>query len=113
MSGFTSQGSNIVQANYRDWKENATTTIGLQTPPPLVEDSTYQFAASQSALNNVAYIFGSKSFPATALTSGSITLTCWDREARIISGTFEFTVANAGDTVRITDGRFDISEVNL
>ena len=40
--------------------------------------------------------------------SGAITLTRLDMQARIISGTFAFTLAQPGcDTVRVTQGRFD------
>lgn len=39
---------------------------------------------------------------------GTLTLTRLDRQAGIISGTFEFTLAKPGcDSVRVTQGRFD------
>ncbi|MEM6298419.1 MAG: DUF6252 family protein [Bacteroidota bacterium] len=111
-SGFGSRGSNIIQAGNRVWK-GEDTDVSIQIPPPLVADSTYQFSAVVEVFANVRYSSGRTRFLTTDLISGSVTLSRWDREARIISGTFEFTVANAGDTVRITEGRFDISEVNL
>jgi len=41
--------------------------------------------------------------------SGTLTITKFDKVNYIISGTFEFTTAlNGCDTLRITDGRFDI-----
>ena len=41
--------------------------------------------------------------------SGTLTITHFDDEEYIISGTFEFTTATEGcDTIRVTDGRFDI-----
>jgi len=40
---------------------------------------------------------------------GSLTITRFDLQARVIAGTFEFTLARPGcDTVRVTDGRFDM-----
>ena len=47
------------------------------------------------------------------LVDGSIKFTRLDRQAQIVSGTFAFTMAQAGDTVRVTDGRFDIPDVAL
>jgi len=44
--------------------------------------------------------------------SGSILLTRLDRQKFIVSGTFAFTTAVAGcDTIRITDGRFDMQYI--
>ena len=41
--------------------------------------------------------------------SGTLTITYFDEEEYIVSGTFEFTTATEGcDTIRVTDGRFDI-----
>ena len=41
--------------------------------------------------------------------SGTLTITHFDNEEYIVSGTFEFTTATEGcDTIRVTDGRFDI-----
>lgn len=71
---------------------------------------TYPFEAALSGAV-VNYRSDGQSFMGPDLVSGSVTLSRWDREARIISGTFEFTVARGADTVRITEGRFDIDEV--
>lgn len=41
--------------------------------------------------------------------SNKVTVTYFDPEKKIISGTFEFTgTAENGDTVRISNGRFDV-----
>ena len=40
---------------------------------------------------------------------GSLTITRFDLENQVISGTFEFTLAKPGcDTIRVTEGRFDM-----
>lgn len=40
--------------------------------------------------------------------SGTLTITHFDNENYIVSGTFEFVTATEGcDTIRVTDGRFD------
>lgn len=46
---------------------------------------------------------------------GFVKITYLNLQYRIVSGTFELTVYNpdCGDTVRITDGRFDIPELVL
>lgn len=47
---------------------------------------------------------------------GSITFTRVDTVNHIIAGTFAFTAENtdgSGETVRVTDGRFDINWVTL
>jgi hypothetical protein len=44
----------------------------------------------------------------TTYRRGTLTLTRLDLQARIVSGTFEFTLAQPGcDTVKVTHGRFD------
>jgi hypothetical protein len=44
---------------------------------------------------------------------GSLTITRFDDQEHIISGTFEFTVQrNNGEQIKITDGRFDLNYSN-
>jgi hypothetical protein len=44
---------------------------------------------------------------------GTLTITNFDSENFIISGTFEFTVLdNEGNEIQITDGRFDLNYTN-
>ncbi|HMI64734.1 MAG TPA: hypothetical protein VK517_01775 [Cyclobacteriaceae bacterium] len=47
------------------------------------------------------------------VTKGILTLTVFDLQKRVLSGVFEFTTYNpaCGDTIKITDGRFDIAEI--
>jgi len=41
--------------------------------------------------------------------TGTLTITRLDLQARVIAGTFEFTLAKPGcDTIRVTEGRFDM-----
>ncbi len=47
------------------------------------------------------------------LVKGNLILTRLDRTARICSGTFDFVMANGTDTIRVTDGRFDIRDMLL
>jgi len=43
------------------------------------------------------------------IVSGYCTITRYDLVGRVVSGTFEFTLAKPGcDTARVTDGRFDL-----
>ena len=44
---------------------------------------------------------------------GTLTITRFDDQEHIISGTFEFTVqGNNGELIKITDGRFDLNYSN-
>ena len=53
------------------------------------------------------YISG-KAYLAIDSSRSSLTVTRYDPQARVVAGRFEFTgVAAPGDTVRLTDGRFD------
>jgi len=45
------------------------------------------------------------------INSGTVEIIKFDTVNHIISGTFEFTVYNAAcDTIKITEGRFDVNE---
>ena len=47
------------------------------------------------------------------LHRGSMTITRLDRQAGVMAGTFAFTIASGpGDTLRVTDGRFDIGNMD-
>ncbi|SDJ94546.1 hypothetical protein SAMN05421823_101488 [Catalinimonas alkaloidigena] len=47
-------------------------------------------------------------FQSTDPVSGYVTLSRYDPAAKVVSGTFAFTLVNAeSDTVRVTEGRFD------
>lgn len=49
----------------------------------------------------------------TDLSPGRLTITRFDDQEHIISGTFEFTVqGNNGELIKITDGRFDLNYSN-
>ncbi|WP_187263414.1 DUF6252 family protein [Pontibacter beigongshangensis] len=55
---------------------------------------------------------GSSRYITTSRHTGSVTFTKVDTVNRIIAGVFEFTAENldgSGQTVRVTDGRFDIN----
>lgn len=51
--------------------------------------------------------------PTTDLSPGTLTITRFDDQEHIISGTFEFTVQDEdGIQIKITDGRFDLNYSN-
>ena len=59
----------------------------------------------------VLYYYSNNEFETKSVHSGELTITKLDRENFIISGTFWFTAVNdQGDTLRVTDGRFDVRE---
>ncbi len=47
------------------------------------------------------------SYEIDTISFNKLNITKLDKEAKIVSGTFEFTVINDCDTLRITEGRFD------
>jgi hypothetical protein len=52
-------------------------------------------------------------YPATNVVNGTLLLTRLDRQAGVMSGTFAFTtVGNSGDTLHVTDGRFDVGNMD-
>jgi hypothetical protein len=76
---------------------------------PLYEysiDRSYGFYRDYEAIeNSIVYYTDSLSDPLT----NKVTVTLFDPENQIISGTFEFTgTAENGDTVHISHGRFDV-----
>ena len=61
--------------------------------------------SDEKLTSNCRFLFSTDS---TTSTSGNVTLTRYDLQNGIISGTFNFTLIKASfSTIRITDGRFD------
>lgn len=56
-----------------------------------------------------SYYQDRENFESDSTLNGSVTVTCFDKEKRILSGRFEATLQdiNSTKTVRITQGRFD------
>lgn len=108
-AAFATTGAIIVEAGNRNWK-GRDTDISLLINPPFRSDSIYTLTKNFET-NTATFSFGSENYPPHTLVNGWVYLSRWDREARIISGTFEFTMAKGADTVRVTEGRFDIDEV--
>jgi len=87
---------------------------GLDIQP--VQESQYLLKSGMSENFSGSYRLGG-GFTLNAGTSdsnpGTLTITNFDPEKYIISGTFEFTVFdNDGNEIRITDGRFDMLYTN-
>ena len=62
-----------------------------------------KYDASQNSYTNICR------YEYEDLIEGRLTITHFDDDNYIVSGTFEFTTATEGcDTIRVTDGRFDI-----
>ena len=55
---------------------------------------------------------GSKIYNGSNLVGGIVHLNRVDRQAGVVSGTFELTIVDQpGDTLRVTNGRFDIGDM--
>lgn len=88
--------------------------ISMAVEDSLATGRILRFSSDSIGLPNTARIdFPNRIYRPRHLVDGSIKFTRLDRQAQIVSGTFAFTMAQAGDTVRVTDGRFDIPDVAL
>lgn len=92
-----------------DWKPNPTEGVSITTDSLLLQEgTTYRFENSKGT----AQAFYAKSIEYTKIDndSGELTILKFDQTNRILAGTFFFTGTNAstGQTVEVTDGRFDI-----
>lgn len=78
--------------------------LTASTSPPVPGAGTVFFSDNSKAAPCNYYDL----LPGTTTTTGSLTLTRLDERQGIISGTFEFTLAQPGcDTIKVTQGRFD------
>ena len=79
-------------------------TVTAPVFPPVPGSSTIYFSDnSKSAPCNFYNLL-----PGTTSTTGYFILTRLDKQQGIVSGTFEFTLAQPGcDTIKVTQGRFD------
>jgi hypothetical protein len=60
-----------------------------------------------SIFNGTAFL--TKDFFTTNQTNGELTITKFDTNTQIVSGTFWFDAVNSnGDTIKVTEGRFDM-----
>jgi hypothetical protein len=111
LTGFHAEADANFLAIYADGESNTGITIGLIDSSGIKVNKEYaltvflnQYFVESSFISNGDWC----DYRRYHTTSGRVTLSRKDRKA--ISGTFEFTVFNpdCGDTVKITDGRFDI-----
>lgn len=59
--------------------------------------------------NYGAYYVPGKLYMTTSRYNGKVIITRADTVNKIVSGMFEFTAVHAGETVRVSNGRFDVS----
>jgi Family of unknown function (DUF6252) len=93
-----------------NWQPSTPEGITISTDSLLIiEGSTYPFKYRKKGFPGVLYSNGSR-YDALDNNSGELTIRKFDAANRIISGTFFFTGTNNlnGQTVNITEGRFDI-----
>lgn len=103
--GTDSGGGWYLNIPATDWRPNPPKGVNIETDSLLVEQGTsYIFKKLKG--NPHAFYDNGEVFDA----SGELTILKFDQTNRILSGTFFFTGTNAstGQTVEVTDGRFDI-----
>ena len=92
--------------------DNTSMAIGVGDSIRLI-NAPYTFNIGFKGLGGAYYIDSfyceRMSTDSSHKSSGFITISKLDRSTRIIAGSFEFTLfnANCGDTIKITNGRFD------
>ena len=101
-------GINIYATNY---ETDQRFIFSFYDTPDLFEHKRYYFLHAQNY--SVFYVTQSCDYRIDKLIDGWIELNKYDVNRPIISGTFEFTAYNpdCGDTIKVTDGRFDIGEL--
>ncbi len=82
---------------------------GLQ----IIQGVNYPLALVGQGNGNAIYDIGSygtdNTFNTTNAVQGNLTITRFDTAKQILSGTFNFkAISSKGDTVKVTDGRFDV-----
>jgi hypothetical protein len=78
--------------------------------------TTYTYALQDTSIAKSYYVDKNASictYEDYNVLQGEIIISRFDLEKRIVSGTFDFTTYNpaCGDTIKVTDGRFDIGEL--
>ena len=93
-----------------NWVPNPTESVNISTDSLLiVEGTTYPFKYRKKGFPGALYFNGNQ-YEATDNNSGELKIKKFDAINRIISGTFFFTGTDnsIGQTINITEGRFDI-----
>lgn len=81
-------------------------SLNFVTIPSMLTMNKYSIANSRFSTNTCDMSF----YDTTVFRSGNLNITKLDKVNRIISGTFNTILfePNCGDTIKITDGRFDM-----
>ncbi len=89
---------------------NKLTTLVINGLDIEIEEANKTYSLVNEESGNFSGIYWNKvKLVSQSEDSGTLTITKFDLKAQIIAGTFEFTVVNnEGETINITDGRFDI-----
>ena len=120
---WTSKGADNMRA---DWTVRDFMSVGMffsqRSVKLIFPDSTNNYSIQASCWNlaeNMAFrAYASvqivyKIYSSAGVVNGTVCLSRVDRQAGVVSGTFEFTiVGQPGDTLRVTNGRFDVSHMD-
>lgn len=97
----------IISSNYREYFGiGIKDSLNFVSIPSNLPMNKYSISNSRFSTNTCDMSF----YDTTVFRSGKLTITRLDKVNRIISGTFNTTLfePSCGDTIRITDGRFDM-----
>lgn len=107
-SRITKKDNVSISLGLEDVRSTGTQYFAFDTNPMDVRFSNYVLY-HESKPNRIDYLTNTR-------YTGSITFTRVDTTNHIIAGTFEFTAENtdgSGETIKVTDGRFDINSATL
>ena len=94
--------------HYSDPFESISINLKFLNIEDLRSENTYLVTLFEDGGRGRYFTGGQVDYETTHTHTGSLTITHYDYDNRIISGTFEFEVEVEGEIVRITDGRFDM-----
>lgn len=104
----------IVVSTVNDCEDNVHRSIAVAFDSvALTPNTTYKLGDLSSVTRNkvsLTYDQEGMQFHSDSALNGSVTITFYDREKRILSGRFDATLQdiNSTKTVRLTQGRFDV-----
>jgi len=106
----TSGDPRYMEVDAYDYVASPNKGMRIASNMPLQAGQTYSLQASANNLVSIKYLLNElNEYDVITPLTGQLTITKFDQQNRIISGTFYFDAVNStGDKVSVTDGRFDV-----
>ena len=108
---FTAQGYVFYIAGGNRGSDGTVSNVSIQTDSLKISEGEILLLSKYATpgMASGAYAYNSTSYQTNANVTGALTITHLDTINLIVSATFHFNaISKEGDTVKITDGRFDV-----